>query len=830
MRDRDTLIQQILGPGREDAGMGELSGVLGVGKTYLLERMDTTTRTKHMLPILVSIDEYDPGHHGEVGEKASVGAVQANFHRYRQLLAALLDRGGASKAICEQFDAAVADAYNADVLGRRVFSLEDSVNELSTRLDPSDLAQAWREAADTVTGLFVGHWTATANDQPRLLLLDNVDAVADQELGVWLGHLLPQLVCTITVTTREPGEPGGVQVPVGKPTWRTEIGNLEPDDVQDYLARRVSGEVVPQSVVQRICEVTHGHPATLTIVQRLIWGPDGTAREDVQEVLSDVKGPQTERVALLVDRLLKGTNDALLSQAVWAAAIPRSISPALLRHLLAENDRSEAELTRVVSELECLPFVEKPWGERGSFRLHPFVRNSLVDRMARLERDRFTELHAKAAKYYGVLLGKDKNIASTYGEAFTNEDPQQQAWEREWLYHSGFAASPADRRSVLVDFAYRFFEAFWWWGAYVHSDFCDQLVGDLGHLAAQRNRAPGDGDQALPQVDPEGQAWPNLQKLYKELQTFLKEYPLRSVKPRDANWGSVEDALLLVRRLCELPADPGLKAAQADRHLAGLVSIFQAHVRRYGHGRKPSAAKQLDKADKYYKEAARFFQGNDKWSPNWVPYERADMAFERGDYETVPDLWWDAAGKVQPKEPLAAADVDYELTSNLHRLRADCAWQAGDRVRAAGWYGQAVLHSYLFHFGGPPQEAAPDLYTLQFYVDIRARAINRLRELRRAEEHDAALTCAMKMSRVVHDALGEAPTEDPEQVQRLLEEGAKEGAELPALPIALALFPRGPEVMELENSDTDFARVFFRQYDELELPELLRDLHDPTWP
>ena len=33
-----------------------------------------------------------------------------------------------------------------------------------------------------------------------------------------------------------------------------------------------------------------------------------------------------------------------------------------------------------------------------------------------------------------------------------------------------------------------FLDAFWWWGNYVHFDFCDQLLADVAQLTAAARR------------------------------------------------------------------------------------------------------------------------------------------------------------------------------------------------------------------------------------------------------------------------------------------------------------------------------------------------------
>jgi len=824
---RDDLLHQILETHADAVRVDELAGVLGAGKTSLLEKLDAATPAFGVRSVVMPLEDFDPGHHGEAGPAASVGAVQGSFHEYTRLLQAVLARGCSPEASLT-FAREVTEAQNAEVGGLRVFSLEDSVAELTVSLAPATLADAWREAARAVSRRFVAHWDTLSESSSVMLLLDNVDAVADQEFGVWLSELLPRLRRTAVVVTRAPGGPA-LSLPGLRPF---EIQDLSLAEIKDFLTARVRGRLQDPDV-RAVHAITAGHPATLAIVQELVWPGGGGPTVDPKEVLKRLPAQRGERVALLLEELLDAKGDPLLKRALDAAAVTRSLSPLLLRRLLRDPAVSEGEASRLFTELERLPLVGKPWGDDGSLRLHSFVRDSLLDRLSRLESESFKNLHAAAADYYHDLLvgtGSDDS-PNSYGEAFIYEDPQWQSRKREWLYHITFAASDR-RQSILVEFARVFFDAFWWWGNYVHFDFCDRLLADLGQLADRV--APLSGNVWRPgPVDPAGGPWTDLRSLSDALRRVLQGYPLRSMKPGVAEWGDVRLALLGVQNLCGLDkVEPGV-GDLVDQHVAALLNVFLAHTWRYEAGQQPKADR-FAKADRYYARAGRLFAKTDEWSPGWVAYERADLRFENDDRPAVGELWRQAAEVAQPRPdgdgPFSGkAETDEELASNLHRLRADYDWTAGQRDAAAAGYGRAVLHAYLFNFAGPAPPSrgqggpAPDLYTLQFYVDIRARAINRLLALWRDGDQDGAVACATSMATVVAAAFGRSEIPAAGELQALI------GAGRP-VPLAEALFPVGAQVADLESGATKFATDYLLAREELDWTRLGSDLHEIPWP
>ncbi|MBV8542538.1 MAG: hypothetical protein JO268_18725 [Pseudonocardiales bacterium] len=699
-------------------------------------------------------------------------------------------------------------------------SLAESIDEIEGALDPQELVNAWRSAKAVVADSFVWRWNATTTW--RMLLIDNVNEVADQEIGIWVAELLPRLEKTSVVLTRTPEGPSFSLS--ADAVHRFDIVNFDEDEVRAYLdaAARLAGhKPVSDFLVKKVHETSQGHPATLAAVYELLWGSDAPSDADPGEFLRELPDRPEERAAALVERLVWRPDDDALERALWAAAVPRRFNARLLKHLIGDPPLSRADQKRVFDALGRFTFTEQLKSDGSLLRLHSYVRTGLLQRMSRTEPERFDGLHASAAEYYGRELAR---ADGTYGAAFVYEHANWQRNKREWLYHLGYATREEDRSKALLEFTRVFLDAFWWWGHYIQFDFCDQLVTDLAHLAAR---------QVAHVDEPDQDAWPELIELHNALRRVIRGYPLRSVKSKNADWGDVRDALLTVQQLCGLQARDARRLNKDKRHVAALLCAFLARTWRHQACERPEA-------DQYYSRAEALFAQDKDWSESWVAFERAELRCERGEMSAVPDLWHHAADLLKPyegeaesigvaREERAAAEeqggeephdeLDEEMMSNLHRLRADCCWASGEPMRSAMWYGRAVLHAYLFHLVGGP----PDDYTLQFYVDIRARALSRLFYVWRQGDQDAAVALASEMSRAFPATYGRESGPTPAQLRQLL-------ADEKPVPLAQALFPRGPEVSEIGSIGSPFTQEFNALVEALDLQQTSSDLHDPAWP
>jgi hypothetical protein len=804
--------------------IGILAGVPGAGKTSVLAHLLANPRENHQ-PLRVALENYDPGHHGERGPRASVGAVQGSFQQYRALLEKLLVHFAPDTV--EDFLTEAMSARNSEVTNARISTLEDSMKELSSPLRPNDLADAWRAAAAVIGECFLRHWNAGATGTVRLLLLDNADAIADQDIGDWFGTLLPQLEKTIVVATQQPtagiiGDSSDdvlaerIKQPAASELRVSALDNFERSTVIDELARKgVRGQLA-----QRVYDLSAGHPATLALVYELLWGERAARPDNPESLLVDLPEPQSERIAVLVDRLVEQSGRPILRTALWAAAVPRTFDAELMRHLLRKESLTAHEHAQVFDDLGKLYLLvedvseDDPDGDsRHTLRLRSYIRNALLDRMTRLHSNLFADLNRSAAAYYREQVLQYTSLTAGYSDASVYEDTIWQGYKREWLYHNGLAVTNADKEVALVEFATVFAEAHWWWANYIHFDFCDEFLTDLAQLAAHR------GDQRNKKT-----YWPELGVLYRSLRLVLREYPPRSMKPADADWQGIRDALTMVGKVCGLTKRPAGSLSDEQKRLAGLLALFIAHTWRY-------SSNEGSQADEYYVQAAELL--TDPWDVAWVEYERADLHLERGERATVQKPWQEAADFAQPvADP--ESEPDDELVSNLHRVRADYCWTVGDYPGAAVSYGKAVLHAYLFHLAGP----APDEYTLQFYVDVRARALSRLFGLD-PDQRTKALEYAATMARAMPVVVSNSPSAaqvlrseiEPDKV--LTAASADSISQLldSQQPLLLAheLFPRGPQVEELHLLESDFSVECGRYVEAARHTKILTDLRSEPW-
>jgi hypothetical protein len=862
---REGLIHGILNDKVDGLRVDDIPAEVGAGKTTLLRCLQETnepgdvSKPGRRLVVLLDLEDYDPGHKGDWGAKASVGAIQGSFAQFERMLLDLTRL--ANPSAVDSLRASFTSARNCEVVGARLHTLEHSILELENRLTTRVLAGAWRSAADVGADVFIREWNKPGGPQLRVLLLDNADRLADQEIGEWLGlasgsdrglrhdaswkPLLMRLERTIVVLTREvvptgESDSSAPPLPFTRLCTRT-LPAFASEEVEDYV-RGLNRGNMPAGVASRVYHITQGHPATVAMVGELLAALNSDAANDVVRYLDSLPTDREEQLANLVDSLLRQVERPEVATALEAAAVPRKVDTELLTHLLEKkNGSSERDLFDRLARFSFSEQLSRFAGRPDVIRIHSSVRRAILRRLSHDAPDRLVKLHEMARGFYGNKMTTEKGFGPrSYGSWYVYEDLSWQEWKREFLYHTAQTAERKARKDALLNFALVFLDAWWWWGYYVHFDFCDRLVSDLaalGRTVAIDKSREGDVARGLGSDQP----WPELEALHAGLDSILRNYPLGLGKPSSAPWEQVEDALLKVESACGLDQRVGRRWTHKQVHVAGLIDIFLAHAARYG--RAP-----LEVADCRYASADALFERNgDTWNRSWIAYERADLRVAYGDIEgaenwlrTAVDIAEQLCNEsdIEVVEDHAQRDsvevdneaaVDHELISNLHRLSADIQWLQGKRDRAADEYGRAVLHSYLFHdVGGPPDE-----YTLQFYVDIRARAINRILELRRQDGLTAsvaggidvtfrAVECARRMAAIVRTAVG-LPLPDQDELRGLL----KEIEGLRPLPLASALFPKGPEFGELglDWRGTPFHGQFQGHKKALNQKDVRGDLH-----
>jgi len=781
----------------------DLSGPVGMGKSALLvrakSRVDAKAGGAAFAAQVIDIDDFDPGCPGDTGHTISLGAIKKNFDALKHLGREVL--GSLQPEIVPRFDAAVDAAF------KRVLASDPSALSIINRLDAGpdanvenaavtlnvdnvnlvqQVTAAWQKAGLQVAEEFAECLNVVAAERPLLLLIDNVDRIVNQEIGTWLRGVFEDLQRAVVVMTHDPEV--SLELPPGLGST-IKLAPLTEDEVGEYLRQRPVPDEA-QDLARLVHAYSGGRPVVVALVHDLLLDPDsGLTIEELSDGLVRLPPDPEDRLAVVVQEMVKRFEGELLEKALMAASVPRYLDAELLARLLEEGfGEHDLDLPKIMRDLESFSFIDEFTGgaKRVHYvRVHPFIRRGVVQQIRDRQREGvYSELHECAAHYFfEKVVSEDRD----YGEMFNYENPEQQEIARQWLYH---LARCADVTHALLQVSRVFLDAFWWWGNYVHFNFCEEVATDLRNLATETG-----SDRARLVAD--------------AVRTVLDEYPKRSLYRLDAEWGAypeanwqaVEDALLDIQDACDLEHQSD-RWTTLQQRVAALIEIFLAHCHRYrgtmpeqaaeSYGNASELLSAIDEAAAAEATASGEEPSAPGWDRAWVAFERADLAFECGQIEDALAGCREAAALAYQ----APAEMrDQEVIANIHRLRGDCLWSADDREAAAGEYGAAVMHSYLFQASSSSE--APDEYTMQFYFETRGRVLEKL--LRAwADDEDQGV----RFAQVLHEVV---PRREPvpeltkEQVRQLVESGA-------LLDLANTLFPAGPDVADLYVVGSDFMK------------------------
>lgn len=629
-----------------------------------------------------------------------------------------------------------------------------------------EMAQA---AAEALTDEVAAILSEVVASRALLLLVDNVDVVADSQLAAWLADTLTKLRGGVVVLTQQPGR--GLDLPDGV-SEQVRIPPLTVAEVALYLEARQVGLEGDADLAQLVHQCSGGIPVGVCLLTDLLADPRVALRaEDLRDRLVGVQVDPEGRIARVVAEMVERLERQHVGLALRVASLTPECDVSLLTKLLEAAGATDVNVPEVMAEVEAFSFTEEYEGPDHTWyvSVHPFVARGLAQSFRRHHDEGLVRrLHAIAAEHHFATIVRGTN----YGEKFLYEDPVAQATLRKWLYHLG-RADPGRRAFCCITSI--FLDAFWWWGSYVHLDFCDSLLADVRRVAAESD------DRGLATLVG---ALGRFNDLYPYRANLRRSYDHRY--PSGVDWEGVRDALLQVGDLCGLDVESRDPSAE-ERKLRALYEIFMAHTYRYAaeeRVRDPYEAMSC-----YERAEAHLSSLGEEWDRAWVIFERADVLLEAGD-AGASMIEAATAARV-----LAAAteggEPDEELIANLHRLRADCAWAHHEQATAMFESGRAVLHAYLFHrIGGPPDD-----YTMQYYYEQQGRALDRLMVIAR-DDIGAALDAAEVLVSAVPEGVP-WPRPDRESLVPLLYVRS-----LPVL--ADALFKRGPTVDELGVDDSPF--------------------------
>jgi hypothetical protein len=550
--------------------------------------------------------------------------------------------------------------------------------------------------ARAVAALFVELFKPALKRNTLVVSLGRYDDVAGSTLAEWLIRLLASLPNTLVLLERSPG---AARPPVEAEQQPVPLfSEHEVAELLEGYLRRPADDVL----VETIWEWSGGHPATAALAGKFLRTLDPEQAEDFAAHLRALpENYATERIRIALE-LVCAPGAVDITGIARASAVLRRFDADLLEAVVG-GPLPEDALDRL-----CVAGVLETVGDPadGVYRVQTYLAEPLLGLLKTKERKQF---HARAAAHLYELLCADEpepgEEALPYEAWYRYEQPEWQRMLRDWLHHQREAAhTEAERERARLKFARIFLDAFWWWGCYVDFPFCDELLADWG-------RARHDD------VD-----W------VQDLRLLLDSYPTGWRKHGKRSWLDVNAALVGVKESCGIAGDAAQLRGPDARHTRGLVDNFLAHSCRYRTVADDAARrKQHERAAGYYAEAATLF-AKESWELAWTLFETAELRAHAGQLDAARETWRRAAA-------LARDEEDRELAANLHRLRADVRWQAGDRGGAFDAHGHALLHAYLFQCRTPSRR--PDTYTVAFYLEQVERAHERLQALDPAELQDA---------------------------------------------------------------------------------------------
>jgi hypothetical protein len=676
-------------------------GMPGSGKSVLLTHMTSAVTAPNDLWVCYRFGTEGcvaaDGSEKTVADYAAFQAFTARIAEDVTTLLAPKDESREARLLQDfqrAYDEARLSAGEVNIKVTSIFSSFKNSNVANVdtgTLSESALAKQPSLSAALAT-LLRGVTQETPSTSPRRLLigLDEFEWVPDGLLRRWVLELVRDLDNALVLVPRFPeaeAPDGPVDCPLGRLS-RAEINELAIDclphlELSDRLLDAL--EDATEGLPQAVC-------LAIEVLQRYDVAEDAAAAAELGTLPPDL----AERRARMVETIM-GRDGAAAEQMLRACAVMRCFDAAMLAGVVGP----EAEL----EVLKRYSFVEPaPDARDGFFRLHAAVRKELSHRLEQLDPAHFLELHRRAAEYCANWIAEfeeEEDVESgsqSYGSWYRYEDARWQAAKREWLFHQARAGAsgPEERELGRLHLTRVFLDAFWWIGCYIELPFCRTLVFDWRTTQADRDWA-----DALVQIL---DAYPHGYEKDKVPQEWRdNELP---------RWDAVRAALLELRDACGVGGDPAALAEPERRHVRGLIETFLAHAARYASKDASSFANAL----KHYDAAIQLFEADDdEWDEAWTRFERAELRVEHREVDAARADWERSAD-------LVAELKDEELAANLHRLAADVHAGVANADAAFAAHGRAVLHAYLFQRRPHP----PDEYTLSFYTEQIARALDRL--------------------------------------------------------------------------------------------------------
>jgi hypothetical protein len=635
------------------------------------------------------------------------------------------------------------------------------------------------------------------------VLIDNLHLVEDAACRQWLAMVFADQLEAVTVVARRPGAQAFCE-----DALTYQLRDFTRAETREYLqlVGRLDPLWVDGRTLDTLMSLTHGAP------QAVAAQCDGLTSR-LQSTISDVldQSPLSAASADDMGRSVAANNRQLVvdaCQEVLGRDLPavldflvvlRHVNAGLLARVLdgeAVTEDQVAQLARRLGGYSMMTSSDD--GDPESFRLHDLIRQYWL---AEMPSDTVRRRHEQAEHVYAELVaGFESEWDPQDRDEFTVwsrfESPVFQSLLQNWLFHAVRSQGRVLSQRTGMQITQVFLEAFWWWGFYLESPVCEQLLREFDLISADKS-------------DADRQWLANLSTFYRNYR-WGYVYNLPGSRKRD--WAEVGSALMGVRRQVGLT---GAKAMDPGRHAIDVITgVFRAQSIAFRDpGGNPQAAAALF-AEARAAARRSVAAGNQEhaWYDAWIVYYTADMWSSRGE----PDQ---AGAGLRELDTLAAADkdgelFDRELVSRTVSLQGEVYLARGDDARAIDACAHAALLVYAYHVTQETTAQPPNEYTYMRHAECITRAGVCLAAVR---EHNPAAWRAgigrMRATFAPYWRLAGGPTAgqfvppaDPPPADWPLADG-------PALPEGI--IPPLPDRAYLGQLDSPFTRLAMRLVDEL---------------
>jgi hypothetical protein len=637
------------------------------------------------------------------------------------------------------------------------------------------------------------------------VLIDNLHLVTDAACRQWLADLCYERLKAVTVVTRRPA---GQALCAAAVTYR--LRNFTRAETSDYL-QLVGGldqRWVNAQLLDDFMDATEGSPQAVAALCDELMAP-------VQNAISGGVEPSPPSAASTanLDRSLVATARQLVAQTCQEMlgrdlpivldflVVLRHVNAKLLWLVLAEEGVTRDQADPLAARLAGYSIMTTSDNANAeSFRLNEQIREHLLAEMppgtVRRRHERAEHVYAELVAEYETEYDPGANDAFTDMARF--ESPDFQDLLREWLFHSMRSQGRKLSQQTGVRITQIFLEAFWWWGFYLRSPVCEQILRELDLISADKSEAD--------------RQWMG------DLSTFYRNYRWGYVynnAPGARDWAEVSPAMLGLRRRAGLT---GGKAMDKGRHAIDVITdVYRAQTAAFRDpGGDPDAAAMLfgDARAAVRRSVAAGNLGH-VWRDAWIVYFTADMWSSSGRLA-------EASAALRELDALAAAPnagdlFDRELTSRTASLQGEVYLARGDYAPAIDCCARAALLVYAYHVMQETAKQPPNEYTYERHRECTARAQACLAVVR---EHDPAAwrsgiarmraTFAPYWRLAGGPAAGQfVPPADPPP-------GDWPPAGGPALPEGI--IPPPPDRNDLGHLNSPFTRLARRLVNELEPP------------